>query len=428
MSGSIICVLMPSLRFTYALLLLALITGCQKPDIQAQGTPAPPVRTGAQVMAAQEFKDWKGKRIGLIANHTTLVNGTHLADLLHAHPEVQLSALYGPEHGLRGLVEAGEKLDDGKDDRTGISIYSLYGETRKPAPETLRDIDLLVFDIQDVGARFYTYISTMGLTMQAAAEAGLPYVVLDRPNPIGGTLTEGYIREEAFDSFVGAYPIPITHGLTVGELAIMIKGEGLLPGLEDLDLHVVPVEGWSRDQLWPDLGLEWVKTSPNIPTFETALVYPGTCLMEGTRINEGRGTYTPFLTMGAPWIDGPALADTLSGLPGVQFEATTYTPKSIPGMATGPKHENTEVHGIHMTVTDPAAYLPVQTGIHVLHAFYSASPDKVDFFIPSSIDRLSGTQRLRDGLTAGLTPEALIAQWQDELAAFQEKRKAYLRY
>lgn len=423
-----------------ALCLVALLLGCEPVDSDA---PAPtthlaadttrvatgPVKTGAQVLAERHFDLLDGKRVGLIVNHTARVDTVHVIDLIDAAPNVEVTALFGPEHGLRGTADAGEKVADGRDDRTGAPVYSLYGNTRKPTPEMLRDVDVLVFDIQDVGARFYTYISTMGLAMQAAAENDIPFVVLDRPNPLGGAYVAGFVLEAEQTSFVGQYPIPIAHGLSVGELARMIQGEAMLPGLENLHLDVVEMANWERFMLWPGTGLPWISTSPNIPDFETALVYAGTCLFEAVAASEGRGTRTPFTLLGAPWANGQALADTLNAraLPGVQFEAASFTPRSIEGMSASPRFKDEALQGIRLTVTDADAYRSVETGIHVLHAFYQqASGDFVSN--PEWLAKLSGTSRLGTLLTQGASPEDMIAAWQNEVADFEERREAYLLY
>lgn len=403
-------------------------TGPDRPPVVAgEG-----VRTGAQVLVDEGFQRLRGKRVGLIVNHTARVGDGHLIDRLHAAPEVTLAAIFGPEHGYRGEADAGAEIRDGRDARTGVPVYSLYGQTRKPTPAMLEGVDVLVFDIQDVGARFYTYISTMGLAMQAAAEARLPFMVLDRPNPLGGTQVSGYVLDPAFTSFIGQYPIPVQHGLTVGELARMIQGERLLPGLEQLRLEVVPMQGWTRTQHWPDVGLPWVPTSPNIPDFETALVYPGACFFEGTQASEGRGTRMPFRQLGAPWADGNALADQLNGyaLPGVRFEAVRFTPQSIAGMSADPKLKGTDLGGIRYVVTDPAAFRPVETGVYVLHAFYqqAPAPARRGFFQTRTLNLLAGTDRLEAHLTAGATPQAIIASWQEEVAAFTRQREPYLLY
>ena len=420
------------------MLVLMLLLGCgtsaseePRPADTAASVEAGSVKTGAQVLVESGFRLLDGKRVGLIVNHTARVGEAHLIDLVHDAPNVELRALFGPEHGLRGTTEDGVEIADGRDDRTGVPVYSLYGQTRKPTPAMLGDVEILVFDIQGVGARFYTFISTMGLAMQAAAEIGLPFVVLDRPNPLGGVYTSGFVLEPEHTSFVGQYPIPITHGLTVGELARMIQGEGFLPGLENLQLDVVEMEGWQRAMLWPETGLPWINTSPNIPGFETALVYPGACFFEATAASEGRGTETPFTLLGAPWADGQTLADTLNarGLPGIHFEAATFSPRAIEGMDTNPKLEGQTLQGIRHVVTDGHTFRPVETGVHVLHAFYHQAPD-VDGFLARQawLMRLSGTTRLGEMLAQGARPDAIIAAWQAEVEAFRARRAGYLLY
>jgi len=389
--------------------LLVALLGCSADptDGQAVSGQTDPqtiaMQTGAEVLAGREFDLLQGKRVGLITNHTAYVDSVHLIDVLFRQPNIELVALFGPEHGLRGLDEAGDQITDGVDAATGVPVFSLYGQNRQPPDSVMASLDILVFDIQDVGARFYTYISTMGLAMQSAARTGIPFVVLDRPNPLGRRV-EGPVREPDFKSFVGLYPIPITHGLTVGELALQIKSNGWLDDLENLQLEVVGVEGWDHTQLWPDTGRPWIPTSPNIPDFETALVYPGTCLFEGTIWSEGRGTPTPFRLVGFPGVDGSYMAAALNdlGLPGVRFEAATFTPVSIPGKSSNPKHEGTELDGVRIVVTDIRSYEPVRTGIEVVRAAFRATPepDQAGFFRERGFDRLAGTSTLRESITA----------------------------
>ena len=274
-------------------------------------TPPQPIATGAEVLAASGYAAIAGKRVGLVTNQTGRLRGEHLADVLSKAPNVRLTAIFAPEHGFRGTAEAGAKVGDSVDAKTGVPVFSLYGASRKPTSRMLRDVDVLVFDIQDIGARFYTYISTMGLAMQAAAAARIPFVVLDRPNPLGGEYVSGFVLEPALRSFVGQYPIPIVHGLTVGELARMIQGEKWLDGLDGLQLSVVPMQGWQRSMRWPQTERAWVATSPNIPTFDSALVYTGIGMVGETDVNEGRGTPTPFRVFGAPWLDGPRMVARL---------------------------------------------------------------------------------------------------------------------
>lgn len=415
------------MRFIRFVVAIAVLAGCAAvPDAQGQSR----VLTGADRLVEDDFALLAGKSVGVITNHTARVGDRHVVDLMHESDAVNVVALFGPEHGIRG-DDVG-RIDDAVDEQTGLPAYSLYGETRRPTADMLEGVDVLIFDIQDIGPRFYTYVSTMGLAMQAAAEHDLAFIVLDRPNPLGGELTEGFVREEGYESFVGFYPIPVTHGMTVGELATMAKAERMIEGVENLDLHVVRVENWTRDMLWPDYGSEWVKPSPNIPDFETALIYPGACFFEGTTASEGRGTQEPFILLGAPWADGEALARELNGrdIPGLKFEAERFTPESLPGMSPNPKHLETELQGIRYVVDDPTAVRPVEAGIHVLHAFYSQATDeqRQEFFRVDRMNRLAGTSRLVDMLEAGASAEEIVASWQDELEAFDRSRTSYFLY
>lgn len=398
----------------------------------AIAAPSQPVETGAAWLHASGFAPLHGKRVGLLTNHTGRVGQHHLADLLAAAEGVRLSAILAPEHGFRGTVEAGAHVGDDRDPRTGVIVHSLYGATRKPTREMLRDIDILVFDIQDVGVRFYTYISTMGLAMQAAAERGIPFMVLDRPNPLGGEAVAGFMLDPKLKSFVGQYPIPIMHGLTVGELAQMIQGERWLPGLERSKLTVVAMKRWTRSMRWPRTNLPWVATSPNIPTFEAALVYPGIGLVGETLVNEGRGTPTPFSLFGAPWIEADKAARDLNahGLPGVRFEAVSYTPRSIPNVAEHPRFEGQPIGGVRLVVTDAAAYRPLDVGMHVLACLHAASKakgqrlfDKLNMF-----NATSGTTRLHAMVTRGAGGQDIVDAWGRETQRFRAQRARYLLY
>ena len=393
----------------------------------------PRVMTGAELLVETNFSILAGKRVGLIVNQTATVGSTHLADLIRGAENLTLTALFVPEHGGKGDKEAGESVATRSDQKTGIPTFSLYGSTRKPTKQMLRNVDVLVFDMQDIGVRFYTFISTMGLAMQAAAEAGVPFVVLDRPNPLGGQYVSGFVTEQPQLSFVGQYEIPAVHGLTVGELARLIKGQNLLPGLENLHLEVVPMKGWERWMRWPDTNLPWQRTSPNIVDFETALVYAGVGLFEATSVSDGRGTLTPFTHLGAPWVDGKELARTLNALalPGVRFEPTRFTPRSIEGMASKPLLEGQTVDGIHITVTEMEKYRPVETGIEVLCAFYRHAQARHQTNFVARVEwlnKISGTKKLYQMLATGASPSKIIGAWQKETAAFDSVRVKYLLY
>jgi len=392
------------------------------------------VVTGGEVLVENGFAAIAGKPVGLVTNHTGLVNGVHLADVLHEASIVELKAIFAPEHGFRGAVEAGAKVRDGIDPKTGVPVLSLYGALKKPSQRMLSNIDVMIFDIQDIGTRYYTYISTMGLAMQAAAKAGIPFLVLDRPNPLGGDYVSGFVLEPKYRSFVGKYPIPIVHGLTVGELASMIKGEKWLAGLENLDLRVIKVKGWKRSMRWPDCGRKWVSTSPNIPTFMSALIYPGIGLIGETQLaNEGTGTRTPFMLFGATWLDARRMALRMNalGLPGVRFEAIRYTPRSIPKVAPKPRYKGRRVNGVRVIVTNVDRVKPLEIGIHALcllikearaHHITRLFADKPFFH------KIAGTKRLYTMLVRAAPGSSIIGSWHAEVAAFKQKRAAYLLY
>ncbi|MBL8564573.1 MAG: DUF1343 domain-containing protein [Hyphomicrobiaceae bacterium] len=404
----------------------------QSPSARSPARPEPAVVTGAAALAAAAFAPLAGHRIGLITNQTGRVGDDHLADLLRATPGVRLTAIFAPEHGFRGTAEAGASVAHGVDRKTGVPVRSLYGATRKPTPTMLRDIDLLVFDIQDVGVRFYTYISTMGLAMQAAAARRIPFIVLDRANPLGGEDVSGFMLDTALKSFVGQYPMPIVHGMTVGEIARMIKGEQWLDGLEGLDLSIVEMKGWRRGMRWPETRLDWIPTSPNVPTFETALAYPGIGLVGETLVNEGRGTPHPFLRFGAPWLDARNAADALNAasLAGARFAPLRYKPRSIPHVAADPRFVGEEIPGVHIEIANASAYRPLEVGMHVLAYLRKASraAGAPLFGKLTMFHATSGTKRLHAMIERGVSGSALVASWADEAERFRRRRERYLIY
>lgn len=393
------------------------------------------VRTGLDVVVASGFSEFKGKRVGIITNQTGVDrDGRHIADLFHDAANVQLVALFGPEHGIRGDTEAGGKIAGSVDAKTGVPVYSLYGEIRKPTPEMLKNLDVLIFDVQDVGARFYTYISTMSLAMEAAAESRLPFYVFDRPNPIGD-LVEGPVLDSALRSFVGIHPIALRHGMTVGELAQMFNAEGWLqtgpvesPQTVKADLRIIKMEGWRRDMLFKETGLPWISPSPNMTSPATALIYPGTCLLEATNFSEGRGTNLPFEKIGAPWLDSNQLIQKLRGrVSGVELRPIDFIPMDIPGKARNPKFSGTGCRGIQIDITEPRTFHATAFGIYLLCALQELYPKKL-VIKENSLARLSGQSWVAPMILAGKPAEAIFERSAQELQTFRELRQKYLLY
>jgi uncharacterized protein YbbC (DUF1343 family) len=389
------------------------------------------VKTGLDVWVEQGFSALKGKRVGAIVNPTSVDSRfRHLADLLAATDGVKLAALFGPEHGVRGEAQYMVAVGDARDRRTGVPVHSLYGstfESLSPRPEWLQGLDALVFDIQDVGSRYYTYVYTMALAMKAAAKARVPFYVLDRPNPLNGAAMEGNLVGEGFRSFVGLYALPNRHGMTAGELARMFNAqEGF-----GCELTVVPCEGWRRGQFWSDTGLPFISPSPNMPTPDTALVYPGMCLGEGTNVSEGRGTCRPFEQFGAPWVDTDALLARLAkeDLPGVTFRAVGFTP-------TFDKYQGESCNGAFIHVTDRQAFLPLRTGIAIFQALHDLGPGKFGWradayeFVEDvpAFDLLCGTAQVRRGIEEGWPLERLLEGFSAQTETFAKQRAPYLLY
>jgi uncharacterized protein YbbC (DUF1343 family) len=389
------------------------------------------VRTGLDVWEQEQFRALRGLRVGAIVNPTS-VDGRfrHVADLLDAAPGVTLAALFGPEHGVRGEVQYMEAVDEARDPRTGVPMYSLYGSTvdsLRPRPEWLDGLDVVVFDIQDVGARYYTYVYTMALAMEACAKAGVRFVVLDRPNPLGGERVEGNLVEPGFRSFVGMYPLPNRHGMTVGELARLLNAEEQF----GCDLAVVPCLGWSRKMRWAETGLAFVPPSPNMPTPDTAQVYPGMCLLEGTNLSEGRGTCRPFEQFGAPYLDAADITSALERhrLPGLALRPVHFVP-------TWDKHRGAGCSGAFLHVTDPEVFASVRTGLAVVAEArkrggreFQWRAEAYEFVtdVPA-FDLLCGNARVRVALEQGAEFEDVAALLDGAGAAFLERRRPHLLY
>ena len=372
----------------------------------------------------------KGKRVGLVTNHTGLLpDGQHLVDVLHQHPDVALTVLFGPEHGIRG--EEDNHVADGKDPKTGLSVISLYGKVRKPSAEMLQNVDVLIFDIQDIGARFYTYIATMNHVMEAAAEQGKPYLVLDRPNAIGGLYVDGPSVVKAGEPVSNQTLLPVTHGMTVGELALMFNGERAAKNLQQANLIVIPMQNYTRQQWYDETGLPWIKPSPNMLTLTTAAVYPATCLLEGTNVSEGRGTLHPFEYIATTWTNGEDLAKQLNSykLAGVTFRPVTFVPDSVvDGIKIyPPKFMGEACNGAEMVVTDRNAFESAKAGVFILHALKTLYPEQLEWK-DARMDRLWGTSKVREQLQAGLAPQEIVKVWDSNLAYFKSVRSKYLLY
>ncbi|MBI3418576.1 MAG: DUF1343 domain-containing protein [Proteobacteria bacterium] len=445
-----------------------------------EGTPVavPAVKTGAQVLVDTNFAALEALakelgrpvRIGLIANQTTMIRNPqtgameHLADFMakNPNPNVRLVALYGPEHGIRGTAAAGAEVKGGVDVSTGLPVHSLYGKTKKPTPEMLKDVDAMVFDVQDVGLRYYTYVATMALAMQAALEKkdsafakGMPFMVLGRANPMGGDYVAGHVAEPGNQSFVSQLAIPTAHGMTVDELAKMFvkepmlfqKGSDTPQSLKGLNLSVVPMEGWKRNMHWRDTGLSWIPTSPNLPGDEERQAYAATAsFLENTDVNTGRGLKRgQFTVAGAPWIksekEAQALANKLNavGLKGVEFERVAYTPREIDGMAPDPIHQDKLVRGVKLKVTDAKAFDPLRTNAHILKAFFDARPKDMPVNTPDEkgygffklnegdwTRLMAGKTTVKDKLVKGESADAIAGSWKTEVEQFKKIRERYL--
>lgn len=408
----------------YALLLLLflpLVSYCTASEEPSRVAESDRVRTGAEIFIEKHLEELGDKRMGLVMNPTARIGDTHMLDTLLAR-QANVTALFAPEHGFRGEAGAGERIEDGIDQDSGLPVFSLYGDTRKPTAEMLENVDLLVFDMQDVGARFYTYIATLGLVLEAASESGIAVWILDRPNPAGGDYVSGWVLEEEFSSFVGPYPIPVAHGLTMGEMARMIAGEEWMEFERIPDIFVVEMEGWQREMKWPDTGLKWTPPSPNLPTFEHAYFYLGNVFYEGTTLSEGRGTDHPFLTMGDPstTLDSDQLEYLQSLSESITAEPAEFTPVSIPGVAPSPKHQDKLCYGIQTRIRN-YQFDPVRTGLEIFSTMLRFTDD---YEIRSFLYLLSGTRKI-DQIIEGEV-NAMNADF--ELDTYLEQRKPYLLY
>ncbi|MGI9471097.1 MAG: exo-beta-N-acetylmuramidase NamZ family protein [Rubripirellula sp.] len=374
------------------------------------------VLAGIDVLVRDNFAALNGARVGLITNQTgTDYRGKSTVEHFRNGTNFELVALFSPEHGFAGTLDQAA-IGDSQDEATGLKIYSLYGETRVPTKEMLDGIDTLVFDIQDIGTRFYTYISTMGGAMRAAAEHHIQFVVLDRPNPINGVTVQGPVLDGGSESFVGYHTLPVRHGMTVGELARMFRSDWSL----NVDMTVITIEGWDRESMFDASGRLWINPSPNMRSLTQAVLYPGIGLLETTNLSVGRGTDTPFEIVGAPWIDAVDFAAALNSrsLPGVAFVARQFTPDAS-------KYKDELCGGVNILVTDRSNFDPLRTGLAVavvLHELYPVDWDT------RSLNRLLSNQRCFEGILAGRTVDELTSDYQQDLKAFLDRRQEMLLY
>ncbi len=399
--------------------LAGLLTACQS---LPRGTPAgtSTVQPGIEVFLADIPAALKGKRVGLITNQSAVNrSGTPDIDLIAQHKDLKLVALFAAEHGIRGTIAAGERISDETDAKTGVPVHSLYkAEDRGPSAEMLKDVDVLVYDLLEVGGRTWTYVSTMALSMEAARKKGIPFVVLDRPNPIGGEIVEGALVDPKFKSFVGMYPIPARHGMTVGELAKLFNEKHGIGA----DLIVIKATNWNRSQWFDQVGLPWTNPSPNLRSLAALNNYPGSVYFEGTTLSEGRGTDRPFEQIGAPWLKAAEVAQAMNArqLPGIRFDAIT--------MAVAPtaaKHAGLSIPAIRFVITDRQAYRPVRASLLLIDEIRRQHPR--DFQWRPSIDRLTGSDKVRQAIEAGAL-DSLLTQWDKEAAEFKASRDPYVLY
>ena len=378
------------------------------------------VRPGIEVLLADVPAVIRGKRVALITNHTGIDRSRASdIDLIARHSDLQLVALLAPEHGIRGTLEAGVKVGDEKDPKTGVPIYSLYkAEGQRPSDEMLKGVEAILYDLQEVGGRTWTYVSSMALAMEVAAKKKIPFVVLDRPNPIGGEIVEGALLDPAFKSFVGMYPIPARHGMTVGELATLFNTKYGIGA----DLIVIRTANWKRSQWLDETGLPWINPSPNLRSLAALTSYPGTVYFEGTNLTEGRGTDRPFEQVGAPWLNARAVVQAMNEkrLPGIRFEAITLSVEP-----TAAKFPGQTIPGIRFAITDRLVYRPVRTALILIDEIRRQHPK--DFTWGKSIDRLTGSDKVRLAINSGELP-ALLDAWDREAAQFARDRKPYLLY
>ena len=422
----------PALAFI--LVALAPAAACRAPAIAPSAPASAPaaIVVGADRLLTEYAHLVRGRKVALVSNHSgRLADGTHLADALHRAPGVELAVLFGMEYDIRSNdYSAARDPESAVDRTTGLPKHNLYGERHQPTPEMLAGVEVIVFDIQEVGARFYEHVNILGFVMVAAAEQGIEVVVLDRPNPLTGLEQDGWVADEEFLFRFGSYaPIPVLHGMTMGELARFYNGERLLRGGRTAKLHVVPMRGWTRAMWYDETGLPWRKPSPNLLTLQSLLAYAGTCLFEAVNVSEGRGTDLPFEQVGAPWLDHARAAELLNDLAlrGVVFDTVTFVPEQKPYHGRPPELAGERVRGLRLRVTDRDAFEPYKAGVALLWAVHHLHPERL-VWNDAVLERLTATRRLKTMILAGKRPTQIFASWRGELDAFRARSAPYRLY
>ena len=417
---------MEKLKYYIFILLVFVLQSCESREPAKLMEPDTGFMLGDDLLISSNLELVKGKRIAVVVNKASVLSdGTSLLDTLLRIDSVKIGVVFTPEHGYYINAPAGTTVQDSS--LNTIPFYSLYGRNKKPDPEMLDSVDLILFDLQDIGTRFYTYISTLFYVMQAAGENNIPVIVLDRPDPIGGINVAGPVLNQDFRSFVGIASIPVIYGMTAGELAQLFSGEGLFSAKPEL--KVIRMKNWKRDSFFNDYKRVWINTSPNIPDFETALIYPSTAFLEGTNISEGRGTDKPFKQIGAPFINSENLINELNKFQheGISLKPVSFTPTDLQGKAENPKYENITCNGILLNVTNHKEFRPMGFSIRLLYVLHKLYPGKFKFE-PSVFDRLMGGDDTREMLSMNKTPDKIIDSWKPGIEKFLQIRTIYLLY
>ena len=403
----------------YAIITVIFFCSCNPQNSQA------PFKIGLENLLEYHLDLIQGKRLGIIANQTSLdAEGRNIVNLLSEHSEI--TTLFGPEHGFYGNIEDGAAIDDSV--HTKIKLYSLYGEYLMPTEDMLKDVDVLIYDIQDVGVKFYTFVSNLFLAMKAAKEQAIPVIVLDRPNPITAARVEGAITIPVYSSFVGVMPLPMRYGMTVGELADLFNGESYGGFAINAELTVIEMTGYTRDMWYDETDFPWTATSPNMTTLDTAIIYPGMCLIEGTNLSEGRGTDTPFLTIGAPYIDAIEWLNAIpeEALAGIEISPASFQPKAFLGVASNPKYKDEECYGFHFKITDRDTLDPIKLAVAALCTAQKLYPKS--FKMTKYLDKLWGNENLRAMVSEGKDYISILKTCESGIERFRKVRQQYLRY